>query len=239
MASLFRNGTFSRRIRAPYVGADREVWRRYRSFYNELVETVDREIGIGADAARSDGAAPITVFSSDHGDLGGSHGLPYKGPAMYEELVRVPFVVSWPGHTRHAQSNALVSLIDVLPTLCDLANVPAPGGMDGVSLKPVLERPETEVRQIVFSEYYGKQNWRVPIRMARTSQWKYVRYLSYDEELYDLTADAGELRNRATDPAAASDKTRLSRALDDWLHRTADPFAGLGTTDRAGKILAK
>jgi arylsulfatase A-like enzyme len=223
----------------PYVGADREIWRRYRAFYNELIEKVDREIGPVLDTARGGGAAPITIFSSDHGDLGGSHGLPYKGPAMYEELVRVPLVISWPGSIRAARSDALVSLLDVLPTLCDLANVPAPAGIDGVSLKSALEQPGTPVRQVVFSEYYGKQNWRVPIRMARTAQWKYVRYLTYGEELYDLTADPGELRNRANERAAAPEKDRLSRELDEWIRRTADPFPTLTTTDRAGKVLVK
>jgi choline-sulfatase len=223
----------------PYVGADRNVWRRYRAFYNGLVETVDREIGSVLGAVGGGGAPPITVFSSDHGDLGGSHGLPYKGPAMYEELVRIPLVISWPGHIRPARSDALVSLIDVLPTLCDLAGVAPPRDLDGTSLKPVLERPAAGVRNVVFSEYFGKQDWRVPIRMARSAQWKYVRYLTDGEELYDLEGDPGELRNRASDATAASQTARLARELDDWLRRTADPFPTLTTTDRAGKALPK
>jgi arylsulfatase A-like enzyme len=222
----------------PYVGADTQTWRRYRAYYNGLVETVDREIGLVLKAARTGNAAPITIFSSDHGDLGGSHGLPYKGPAMYEELVRVPLVMSWPGRVRAGRSDALVGLIDILPTLCDLVGLAAPADIDGVSLKPLLERNSTAVRQVIFSEYYGKQNWRVPIRMARTSRWKYIRYLSHGEELYDLESDPGELRNRAGDPAAQSEKTRLSQALDDWMRSTADPFQGLGVTDRAGKLLS-
>ena len=59
---------------------------------------------------------------------------------MYEELVRVPLVISWPGKIRPARSDALVSLIDLLPTLCDLAGVPAPTAVDGLSLRPVLEQ---------------------------------------------------------------------------------------------------
>jgi arylsulfatase A-like enzyme len=222
----------------PYVGADTQTWRRYRTYYNGLVETVDREIGLVLKAARTGNAAPITIFSSDHGDLGGSHGLPYKGPAMYEELVRVPLVMSWPGRVRAGRSDALVGLIDILPTLCDIVGLAAPADIDGVSLKPLLERNSTAVRQVIFSEYYGKQNWRVPIRMARTSRWKYIRYLSYGEELYDLESDPGELRNRAGDPAAQAEKTRLSEELDDWMRSTADPFQGLGVTDRSGKLLS-
>ena len=221
----------------PFVAAGHDVWRRYRAFYNGLVETVDREIGTVLGALERSDVPPITVFTTDHGDHGGAHGLPYKGPAMYEELVRVPLVVSWPGRIRPARSDALVSLIDVLPTLCDLTGVPAPDGVDGLSLRPVLEQRTDGVREAVFGEYYGKQAWRVPIRMVRTARWKYVRYLGYGEELYDLAADPGELRNLASEPGAASDRARLARELDDWMRRTDDPFPKLTTTDRSGKVL--
>jgi arylsulfatase A-like enzyme len=221
----------------PFVGATPDVWRRYRAFYNALVETVDREIGTVLGALEGSQAPRITVFSTDHGDLGGAHGLPYKGPAMYEELVRVPLVIAWPGRIRAARSDALVSLIDLLPTLCDLADVPPPASIDGVSLRPILERRAARVREMVFAEYYGKQSWRVPIRMVRTERWKYARYVKYGEELYDLAADPGELRNLAADPAAARERMRLSRELDDWMRRTADPFPGLTTTDRSGARL--
>ena len=136
----------------PFVGADRTMWRRYRAFYNELVETADREIGAVLGAVAPGDVPPITVFSADHGDLGGAHGLPYKGPAMYEELVRIPLVISWPGRIRAARSDALVSLIDLLPTLCDLTGVTPPADVDGLSLRPVLggqhcsEHPFTHLR---------------------------------------------------------------------------------------------
>ena len=65
----------------------------------------------------------LIVFTSEHGDLGGAHGLPYKGPAMYEELIRVPLVISWPDQILVGESDALVSSIDLLPTLCDLAGL--------------------------------------------------------------------------------------------------------------------
>ena len=223
----------------PFVGADREVWRRYRAFYNGLVETVDREIGTVLEAVGGSAVPPITVFSTDHGDHGGAHGLPYKGPAMYEELVRVPLVISWPGRIRASRSDALVSLIDLLPTLCDLAGVPSPDGVDGLSLRPILEQRGGKVREMVFGEYYGKQAWRVPIRMVRTARWKYVRYLGHGEELYDLDSDPGELRNLAREPNSASERARLARELDDWIRRTDDPFPRLTTTDRSGRVVER
>ena len=157
---------------------------------------------------------------------------------MYEELVRVPLVVSWPGRIRPARSDALVSLIDLLPTICDLTGVAAPDGVDGLSLRPVLEQRADNVREMVFGEYDGKQAWRVPIRMVRTARWKYVRYLNYGEELYDLAADPGELRNLAREPSGKSERARLARELDDWIRRTGDPFPTLTTTDRSGTVVA-
>jgi len=226
----------------PFAGADQNVWRRYRAFYNALIETVDREIGLVLDAVPRRDVPPITVFSSDHGDLGGAHGLPYKGPVLYEELIRVPLVITWPGRIRSTRSDALVSLIDLLPTLCDLTGVRAPGGVDGLSLRPILDpaasRSVKWARDTIFGEYYGKQAWRVPIRMARTARWKYVRYLGYGEELYDLAADPGELRNLALEPSAASERTRLARKLDDWMRRTGDTFPKLTVTDRSGLVIA-
>lgn len=221
----------------PYVGAGADVWRRYRAHYGELVERVDRDIAVVLDAVPRGDVAPITVFSSDHGDLGGAHGLPYKGPAMYDELIRVPLVVSWPGHLRPARSEALAGVMDVLPTLCDLTGVRAPAGIDGLSLRRVAERRAPSVREMIFGEYFGKQAWRVPIRMVRTAQWKYVRYLNYGEELYDLTSDPGELRNLIAEPLAASTRARLSRELDDWIRRTGDPFPTLTVTDRSGRVV--
>jgi arylsulfatase A-like enzyme len=221
----------------PFVGAGSDVWRRYRAFYNGLVETVDGEIGIVLDAMKD--TTPITVFTTDHGDLGGAHGLPYKGPAMYEELVKVPLVISWPGRVRPFRSDALVSLIDVLPTLCDLAGIDGARAADGVSLRRVLDGSEVipRGREMIFAEYYGKQSWRVPIRMARTIRWKYVRYLGYGEELYDLNNDPGELSNLANDRRYASQRVDLSRKLDDWMQRTNDPFPKLTATDRSGNTV--
>jgi choline-sulfatase len=154
---------------------------------------------------------------------------------MYEELVRVPLVISWPGTIQAARSDALVSLIDLLPTLCDLTGVPAPANVDGLSLRPVLERRAQQVREIVFAEYYGKQAWRVPIRMVRTARWKYVRYQGHGEELYDLDVDPGELRNLAGTAAGAAERALLARELDEWIKRTGDPFPQLTATDRSGR----
>jgi arylsulfatase A-like enzyme len=75
--------------------------------------------------------------------------------------------------------------------------------------------------------------------MIRSARWKYVRYLGYGEELYDLDADPGELRNLAGEPSGAAERARLARELDEWMRRTGDPFPQLTTTDRSGRSAQK
>ncbi len=220
----------------PFRNDGPEDWRDYIAFYQQLTEQVDAEIGSVVHRLHERGGNPLIVFSSDHGDLGGAHGLPFKGPAMYEELIRVPLLISWPGRIPPGTCDALVSTIDILPTLCDLADIAPPDGIDGRSLRPWLENPDRPTgRDVLFAEYHGKQNWRVPIRMVRSKTWKYVRYRRYGEELYHLEIDPGELKNLANDPRFAAVKKDLSVQLDRWIERTEDPFPQLTVTDRRGK----
>lgn len=217
----------------PYRGYTPEQWRRYRSYYYDLIEKVDAQVGSVVSALRAARPSSLVLFSSDHGDLQGAHGLPYKGPALYEELVRVPLLLSWPGHLKPGTRDDLVSNLDVFPTLCSAAGIPPPAALDGRSLlKPGAPR------EFVIGEYYGKQAWRVPSRMVRTADWKYVRTLQYGEELYDLRADPAESRNLASDPAQAERLRELSGRLDRWMQETADPFPTWTVTDRKGRILS-
>lgn len=224
-----------------------EDWRLYRYNYHLLVEKVDREVGKVLEAVERRGGNPIVVLTSDHGDLAGAHRLPYKCPAMYDELTRVPLIFAAPGRVRVGVSDALVSTMDILPTLCDLVGIAPPAGIDGLSLCPLLgdgagrlERGAITAvppsgRDAVVVEYYGKQRWRAPIRTLRTRRWKYNRYLRHGEELYDMESDPWEMRNLAGERSAAASLRALSKQLDQHMERTGDPFASLGTTDRRGK----
>ncbi|MEK7676662.1 MAG: sulfatase-like hydrolase/transferase [Verrucomicrobiota bacterium] len=220
-------------------GYRQEDWQRYVAFYRRLTEEVDAAIGQVVQEVRRTLPEAVLVFSSDHGDLGGAHGLPFKGPAMYDELVRVPFIISQPGKFKPSVCDALVSQIDLLPTLCDLAHLSHPPGIDGRSLVPLLTGATESWtgRNAIFAEYYGKQDWRVPIRMVRTRDWKYVRYLGYGEELYHLESDPRELKNLAGVAERKQKQQDLAGRLDTWLAQTQDPFAQLTVTDRQGRPL--
>ena len=150
----------------PFIGYTTDQWQRYVRFYHQLTTKVDADVGRVIDLIEEHSPDALIVFTSEHGDLGGAHGLPYKGPAMYEELIRVPLVISWPQRIRSGKSDAMISSIDLLPTLCDLAGVDPPADIDGRSFRPLVEgqsAEEVEWRDTVYGEYYGKQAWRAPI----------------------------------------------------------------------------
>jgi len=148
----------------------------------------------------------IVVFAADHGWHLGEHGLWHKR-SLFEESARVPFLVAAPGAKGNGQRSAsLVELLDVYPTLCDLAGVPAPANLQGKSLRPVLNNPLasfhegafTQARRGAKAEHWG--------RSVRTTRW---RCTEWDEgrngiELYDHAADPHEFTNLANDPKHAT-----------------------------------
>ncbi len=148
----------------------------------------------------------IVIFAADHGWHLGEHGLWHKR-SLFEESARVPFLVAAPGAKGNGQRSAgLVELLDVYPTLCDLAGVPAPANLQGKSLRPVLNNPLasfhegafTQARRGAKAEHWG--------RSVRTARW---RCTEWDEgrngiELYDHAADPHEFTNLANDPKHAA-----------------------------------
>ncbi|MBI4903662.1 MAG: sulfatase-like hydrolase/transferase [Acidobacteria bacterium] len=187
-----------------------EQWLKYRSFYCTLVEEADACLGTVLSAV--DLANTTVVYSTDHGDQLGEHGLPYKGPFMYEELLRIPLTIAGPGARSVAgRKDELVMQADYAPTLAGLAGLRWKTETDGVDLtKP------GPAREHLFLEYYAKQKWKNPIRTIRTRRFKFNWYNSGHQELYDLRADPHETRNLAADPAHAVRKRDFEAKLNAW-----------------------
>ncbi len=210
---------------------DREAWKRYRAFYRGKVKKVDAEIGKVIDSLKKSGCDKntIIVMTSDHGDMDTAHRLVFKGPFMYEELVRIPGMI--PAGAVREQT---VQNIDVLPTLCEFAGIKTDHLMDGRSMVPVLEDVNAPGREFVFMEYYAKQSWITPFRSIRTNEWKYNLYLKWGEELYDMRHDPIELHNRAGDLRFREIKDRMLGMLRKEMKETDDYFEMLKPTDRHG-----
>jgi arylsulfatase A-like enzyme len=211
-----------------------ERWRQYRWAYYRLVEKVDARIGLILDALRESGQEENTliIFSSDHGDGLGAHRWNQK-QVLYEESVRVPFIVSLKGVTRagHVDREHLISSgLDLIPTMCDYAGIAPPPGLRGRSVRALAEgrQPETW-RNLLVSEtvlYTPGKSRRVTGRMLRTDRYKYIVYSqgSLREQLFDITRDPGERVNLVQSPQHQTTLQGHLKRLAAWCNQTDDPF---------------
>lgn len=219
------------------------VWEKYVELYREKTALYDRKIGEVLRALDGHGAADNTllIVTSDHGDMDAQHGLIFKGPFMYDHLVRVPLIIrapaSWPRRTPPGRVDFLTVNVDLASTLAEAAGIGLPDA-DGVSLLPFLTGASSlPQRDFVVGQYYSKQKWVNPIRMIRSRHAKYNVYRRHGEEYYDLDRDPGEIHNLAGDPAQAAAKADLAARLDAWMREHQDPFYTQHPTTRAGEPL--
>jgi choline-sulfatase len=199
--------------RAP--NRDPETVADVRRQYCALIELIDDEIGRILDALEARGMLEdtIIVFASDHGEMMGDHGLYFKSMA-YEPSLRVPLIMAGPGIEAGAVSHALIELIDLNPTLCELAGLPAQENIDARSFSRLLADPEDAHRSETIS---SMQNF----ACLRTATHKYVDNYNDQTELYDLRIDPHELNNVIAEQPdlARSLATRLRQRLNEgkWL----------------------
>ena len=209
-------------IRKDYNNRD---WRNYRWIYCRLTERVDAQIGRLLDALKAHDLEKNTlvIFTSDHGDMDGSHRLASKN-VFYENSVGVPFMMQYKGviPAGVVDNNSLVSNgLDVLPTLCDYAGVSAPNYLLGRSLRPVAENQEDNARRpyVVAENNTG--------RMLRSDHYKYCVYTSgkIRESLVDLRGDPGEMKNLAGQAGFQKHLNRHRDYLKQWINESKDVTA--------------
>lgn len=154
----------------------------------------------------------LVVFTSDHGEMAGAHGMFGKG-LMFEESLRVPLIVRAPGQTEGRRSAQLAATVDLMPTLLDCAGIDPPPSAEGISLRPQIDGGAADSARIAISEYQSF--------CATTQSWKLVtdgRTLE-PAALYNIENDPYELDNRRHDADCAQIQARLQAALSDWRER--------------------
>jgi len=200
-----------------------EQWRMHRWAYARLTERVDSEIGLVLAALREAGLEENTlvVFTSDHGDMDASHRLEHKS-VLYEESARVPMLVSWKGVTQAGgvdRTHLVSTGLDLIPTMCDFAGVPAPAALKGRSLRALAEgRGPASWRDTLVVESGGA-------RMLRSARYKYVVYKNKEEQLMDLEADPGEMRNLAGDAKFEPVLAEHRRLLKEWYRDNGETWS--------------
>ena len=213
------------------AGMTDEDKRQVTAAYYAMVELIDAQVGRVIAALDETGQLEntIMIFMSDHGEMLGDHGIYLKGPHGYDEAIRVPLLISWPGRfTAGLKADALVELVDLAPTLLEAAGLQVPPRMQGRSLLPLLtgQADPSLHREAIYSEYYNA--WTHPHSYAtvlRTDREKIVVYHGMDEgELYDLGEDPDEFNNLWDDPAHWRMKMRLLKRAFDASVFTLDPL---------------
>ena len=213
-------------------------WRQYRWAYARLIEKVDEEVGrvVGALKKTGQHEQTVVVYTADHGDGNAGHHWNQK-MVLYEEAVRVPLIVSWPGRTApgRVDDTHLVSMgLDLLPTFCDYAGVQAPPELTGRSVRPWAERspmaPAPDGRRCVVTEvnytnlFPGEKV--VPGLLARTAGFTYIICAAgkNPEQLFDIRADPGQTRNLAQHRDYQSVLAEHRQVLRSWVRQTKSPF---------------
>jgi arylsulfatase A-like enzyme len=204
---------------------DAEAYQKRTRGYYRLISRADLALGRILAALRETGFEDNTVviFSSDHGDLMGAHGLMGKW-LMYEESIRVPLIIRDPRLPKQLRGRRCAEMalsIDLAPTMLALAQVPIPDSVQGRDLTPLLRGEQLEWRDHWYYEHvYNTNPPRRPIPKCegvRTRHWKYTRYPESDppyEQLFDLEADPLERQNLASQAESAEKLAELRSLCD-------------------------
>jgi len=205
----------------------KKQWQKLIAMYWGYVTMIDMQIGRILEALENLGLSQNTVvfFSADHGAFVGNHKLSDKGPAMYDDIYRIPLIVRWPEHTRPGEKcDKFVNLIDLAPTFLDIAGIPLPDQFDGRSIVPLLEGHEVpDWAEEVYAEFHG-HHFPYPQRMIRTDDYKIIINPADINELYDLKRDPHELKNVIDDKNYNNIKNKLTGRLYRHLQETEDNF---------------
>ena len=224
-----------------------EEIRRARAAYWALVERMDVLIGQILAALRENDLADNTliVYTSDHGEQVGEHGLWWK-QTFYEDSVKVPAILSWPGQLpAGVRSQRVISSLDLNATMLDALDCPALPASRGRSLLPLLRGETTTWDDVAFSELcYDAAGAGGPFpvegtfqRMIRRGPWKLVYYHGLPSQLFNLEEDPRETRDRATDPTCQEVVAELTaEVLNGW--NPEDISARLAQWREESKVLA-
>lgn len=232
---------------------DSDHLRRLRAMHYGMVNGVDDAIGRVIRTLEENGMRDdtIIVFTADHGDSMGAHGLIQKQNGFYDSFARIPLLISWPGVITARRTDELAELVDMMPTILSLAGIETPHGTQGSDLSIFLRGEKNTTKEFIVIEsgeaggdpippcdipfrpaspwdesYFVwcayREAWYGRGKAIRTKQWKLCVYENGEGELYNLVADPDELQNLYTEPNHREVVSDLERTLLRWCFKTED-----------------
>ena len=201
-------------------------------FYFGCNSFVDNQIGRILDAVEQYSPDATIIYTSDHGDFLHSHSLSGKGSAAYDEIARIPFIISGKGIPKNTVSANPVSHINITPTILDLMGLKKPDTMEGKSIVDQLQDPTVRVNEHIFIEFGryevdhdGFGGFQL-MRSVFDGRYKLTINLLSTDELYDLAEDQYEMNNLIDAATHASIRNELHDILLTHMNKTRDPFRG-------------
>jgi len=169
----------------------------------------------------------IVLFSSDHGDMLGSQGMPLKRKP-WEESIRVPGIIRYPREVQAGgREDSLLSIVDFAPTLLGMCGLHIPGEMQGHNFTARIHGEKQDMPDSAFFQIFGPylagrvtEGW----RGVRTDRYMYARYREKPWVLYDLKEDPYQMNNLADDPAAHSLQVEMEQRIAGWMQETHDSW---------------
>jgi arylsulfatase A-like enzyme len=218
------------RIKQRHWRTDRMSWADWQplvaTYFGEI-SLIDAQVGRVLERLDDLGLADDTlvVWTTDHGDTIGAHGICNKDYTMYEEIYLVPLIMRWPGVIAPgSRSDRYVHhFLDLFATFSELAAGAVPAGSHGRSLLPILKgEPADDWPLEAFCEFHGSHMGLYSMRLLRDDRYSYVYHTNDIDELYDHESDPHQLKNLAGEPAAGEVLWALRRRMVDWMARTDD-----------------
>ena len=201
----------------------RLMYQAYAKGYLQMVAGIDENVGRVLDYLDKTGLAKntIVIYTSDNGFFLGEHGF-YNKMWMYEESVHIPLIVRLPGMNKAVTNDQIVSMLDMAPTILDMARVKVPADIQGVSMQPLLLGNPVRWRDALYYHFYGygaENEWFCPHEIfgVRTATAKLLHYPTWQGgpfwEYFDLTHDPLEMHNLYAVPSAQGKVTELKKIL--------------------------
>jgi len=214
-------GPKNRKMLAAHLSPKEMTKWRYQRFikdYLRCVASIDENVGRLLDWLEQNNLmdSTVVIYSSDQGFFLGEHGW-YDKRWMFEESLRTPLIIHWPGVTRPgSRIERLVQNIDYAPTFCDIAGITPPSDMQGKSLKPIILNPNAPWRDSIYYHYYEYPNIHniPPHEGVRTERYKLINFYKNDGyNLFDLKNDPFEMKDVSKNPDYRGILTQMKRKL--------------------------